>query len=291
MKFKLLGKINKNSLIIENENFESKIIFPDHKFSLNLEVGEKDLTIKSLLEKNAKVYSKEGIWSISFIDSKGDYIAQSINANLLSRLNLFQISLNGGERIYNCINYKYLGNNNINNQIKIYESEDFEAIFENMHKYGLNFSQSRQIIKDNKQTENQTTSNSLNPITYKHLFKDYIKYKYHAVTEFNKHLTERKERRIQKFLNLFFYISLVEVVAINLCTFVFFNWDVMEPITQCISYLNLITGYYFWAMTDTDYELDSMVSWMRKKRLFRNKLYDAALIEEEEIRNILIDKI
>lgn len=271
-------------MILENENYSSKIIFPDHKFSLDLHIGTDNYTLKNLLDDSQSQMTKEAVWSVVFLDSDGEIIANSVNASILTRMNFFRINVNGGERIYNCVNFKYLANNRIDKNIKVFENIDFDRITDLMNKYNLSFVTAEKLVE----LETSTNETSL---TFKALFKDYLKFKYHAVAEFNNHINEKRERRIQKFLNFFFYASFAQVLALNLCTFVFFNWDVMEPITQCISYINLIAGYYFWALTNTDYELDSMVKWLRQKRLFFRKTGDSQLLEEEDIRRVLNNKI
>ena len=95
-----------------------------------------------------------------------------------------------------------------------------------------------------------------------------------------KNLLSNKEKRTSKLLNLFFYISTAQVVTLNLLTFVFLNWDIMEPITQCLTFANIILGYYFWALTKTSLDPPSISAYFTsKKNLFRRK-YLKELSEE-----------
>ena len=64
----------------------------------------------------------------------------------------------------------------------------------------------------------------------------------------------------------------------------------MEPITQCITYINIVCGYYYWAITQNDYEMEAMIYWMRNiKAPFRRSVINSMLHEKEEIKKILDD--
>ena len=54
----------------------------------------------------------------------------------------------------------------------------------------------------------------------------------------------------------------------------------MEPITTCITYLNILCGYYYWAMTETDYEIEAMIYWIKNIDPILAKDLRAALREQ-----------
>jgi hypothetical protein len=278
------SKINRNAVILENEHYDSKIIFPDLKFDLKLNSGNKEYTIKQMLDDSRKQFQKELVMSVSFWDGEGNQIANSTATAMLARLPEFKICLDGGDRIYNCVNPYYLGNfkldKEISNHIDLDQVE--KLIFEK------NLSLNEAIKLANKNFEITPNTRKVHKIRYSSILKDYLNNKYTVLSQLHKSLQENREKRIQKFLNFFFYMCLTQTVGLNLCTFVFFNWDFMEPITTCITYLNVIFGYYFWASTSTDYEMESMVYWLRNRRGIRN-YWEYMLEERDQIKEILKD--
>jgi hypothetical protein len=272
------SKINKNAIIIQNENYHSKIIFPDLKFDLDLNMGNKDYTIKNLIEDNKKKYDKELVLTLSFWDEEGNIIAASTQTQMLLRLPIFSICVDGGDRLYKCLNPYYLGNNMLNKEILTsYKDVDLEKL-------------ERYLFNDNLETCNaiKLSTKKHETLKYSSVLKDYIRNKYNAIEDFYVNIKERREKRLQKFLNFFFYACFAQVLSLNLCTFVFFNWDFMEPITQCITYVNIITGYYFWAFTKTDYEMEEMIYWVRNRNyLSKPKLWERCLQEKDEIQQLL----
>ena len=126
------SKINRNAVIIENEHYYSKIIFPDYKFDLDLNIGNKDYTIKSMLEDSKKTFGKELVLSISFWDEEGNLIANSTQTSMLIRLPIFKICFDGGDRLYNCVNPYYLGNNKLDQEVvqssKVIDLENVEKL-------------------------------------------------------------------------------------------------------------------------------------------------------------------
>jgi hypothetical protein len=278
------SKINRNAVILENEHYDSKIIFPDLKFDLKLNSGNKEYTIKQMLDDSRKQFQKELVMSVSFWDGEGNQIANSTATAMLARLPEFKICLDGGDRIYNCVNPYYLGNvkldKEISNNIDLDQVE--KLIFEK------NLSLNEAIKLANKNFEITHDTRKVPKVRFSSILKDYLNNKYTVLSQLHKSLQENREKRIQKFLNFFFYMCLTQTVALNLCTFVFFNWDFMEPITTCITYLNVIFGYYFWASTSTDYEMESMVYWLRNRRGIRN-YWEYMLEERDQIKEILKD--
>jgi hypothetical protein len=269
-------------MMIETHNNESKIIFPDYKFDLNINIGDPNYTIKNLLEDSRKNYERDNIISIAFLDEEGNQIANTTKASMLLRLNHFLISLNWGDRIYNCVNPQFMGNNQLNTQLASNEAKiDFDKLNQLVFGQNLSFKSAAELATKESKVKHEK-------IKYSSILKDYLRSKYSAINQFYDSLQERRERRIQKFLNTFFYASLIQVAALNLCTFVFFSWDFMEPITQCITYINIVCGYYYWAFTQNDYEMEAMIYWMRSiKPWYRRSVINSMLKEKEEIKKIL----
>lgn len=233
-----------------------------------------------MLEESSKKYQKESVLTISFAEEDGTPIANSVQASMLARLSCFQIILDGGDRIYNCVNPKYLGNRYLEKEVVTSKTNfNFDKIEKLVFKENLSFQTALSIEGSKSQQPS---------VSYANILKDYLRTKYSILLEYHDSIREKRERRIQKFLNTFFYICLTQTVALNLGTFVFFNWDFMEPITTCITFLNLIAGYYFWALTNTDYEMESMVYWLKKRRfLFTISSMDRMVQEKEEIEKLI----
>jgi hypothetical protein len=190
---------------------------------------------------------------------------------------MFKIDINNGERIYNCVNPKFLGNTRIDEPICDYDYSELIRAERLSVKYDIGINK----ILDFK-------GNRANGITYEDLLKDLLRHKYTVHNQVMESYSLSKERQVGKILNIFFYLSAAQVTLLNLCTFVFFNWDIMEPITTCMTYLNMIAGYYFWAVTKTDYEMESMVKWLKTKGVAYRRF--PLLDEKEEIKKILNDK-
>ena len=53
-------------------------------------------------------------------------------------------------------------------------------------------------------------------------------------------------------------------------TYVAFSWDIMEPITACVSLSDAIAGYMFWLWTGKPWDLDSLRSYYYEKALTKN---------------------
>lgn len=263
----------------------SKIVFPDFKLDLDLHVYNPSYTIKSLINDSINKFGKEKVINIEFLDSDGLKFSESVKTHLLTRLSHFQISLNFGERIYHCVNPKYLGNENLDRSAgRSFDKQFFEKVEKMMFKEDLTFCESMDISKKIFNLKNPRRN-----VTYTSIFRDFLNSKYKAVEEFNISLRQQREKRIQKLLNFFFYLCFTQTLALNLCTFIFFNWDVMEPITTCITYLNMIVGYYYWAVTNNHYEMESMILWLRNKQSIMQKRYmtDVLLEEKKEIERML----
>jgi hypothetical protein len=176
-----------------------------------------------------------------------------------------------------------MGNRVLDREIAInYSTVDFDHIEKRIFKENLTFQTALNI------TQHNIKHNVEEKVTYLSILKDYVNSKYSIVNKLHLSLREKRERRIQKMLNLFFYICLAQVTTLNMCTFVFFNWDIMEPITTCITYCNIVAGFYFWASTSVDYEIESMLVWLRTRKFInRPPLMDSLMKENEEIKNLI----
>ena len=72
--------------------------------------------------------------------------------------------------------------------------------------------------------------------------------------------------------NFYFYLTLIQTIVLNSCVFIFFSWDIMEPITQCITYMNAIAGYYYWCLSNGgDYEISSIINFLKNRTLFSRR--------------------
>ena len=92
-----------------------------------------------------------------------------------------------------------------------------------------------------------------------------------------------KDKRVWKFLNFYFYLTLIQTTVLNSWVFIFFSWDIMEPIIQCFTYMNAIAGYYYWCLSNGgDYEISSIINFLKNKILFSSSI-NKALKGKQEI--------
>jgi len=68
----------------------------------------------------------------------------------------------------------------------------------------------------------------------------------------------------------FFFISAI-FFGLAQCVWVFFNWDIVEPITYFVGLTTLIGGYSFFLATNTDYSYPAWRERLANKK--RRKLY------------------
>jgi hypothetical protein len=283
----LQSQINKNALLIQTSNYTPRIIFPEYKFSLNLDISKEDYTIKNMLDDTRKIYNQEFVLSLSFFDEEGEFIANSVQVKMLTKLPSFKICVDGGDKIFNCLNQTWIGQKSVD--FTIHESQltekNLELIEKLMFENNFSFKVAQNIVLQNN---NFSSKISKRQPTFREIINDYLENKYINLKKYTESLAQRREQRIQKGLNFFFYMCFAQVATLNLCTFVFFSWDFMEPVTQCITYLNIIFGYYFWAITNEDYEMESMIEWMRSRKfLTKPALWRQLLIEKEDIEKLL----
>lgn len=280
------SSINKNALLVENSECYTKIIFPDFKFSLIIDLS-REQTIKQMIEEARKLYNKEWVLSISFYDSQGELIANSVQARMLTRLPNFNICIDGGEKLINCINTTWSSGKSLDQTLDqtIFTEKNLDIIEKLMFENNFSFKTAQNYVLGHigsmRKKEKDVYNLNTGSLTYREIFKDYLRSKYVSLNLYTDSLLDRRERRIRNFLNLFFYMSLFQVTTLNLCTFVFFSWDYMEPITQCITYLNIIIGYYFWAITDEDYEMESMINWAKNREFFTKPIIFKEMTKEK----------
>jgi hypothetical protein len=245
------------------------------KHSINLHIHDENLTISQLIEKSQKKLEKESILTHSFLDCDGIEIAGATKASMLFRLNKFKISLNRGEKVYTCYNFNYLANQRLSQSAEIIPNEFYDKVERDISLYKIPFYVSY-IANKNSNAYKEMFNRKSNNLTYKDIFDNIMNNKYFPLQTFHLRNEVDKDRRVYKALNLFFYLTLSQTILMNLCVFVFFNWDIMEPITQCITYLNIICGYYFWAYSNGgDYEISSMIAWLKSRRVFFRGLHQA----------------
>lgn len=282
--FFCLVNIHKNALMFENDSSEIKIIFPDMKASIILDLSDENLTLSSLVEKNSKFLEKDSVLTHSYLDSDGLEISGNTKASLLFRLDHFKISINRGERVYTCYNFNYLANKKLTQSTDTLPNEFYSLIEKDMKKNKVPFHISYLIKKHSKAYKSLTTSNT-GKIIFTHLFENILNFKYYPMQSFQKKLEIDKDRRVYKMLNLFFYATLSQTILLNLCVFVFFNWDIMEPITQLITYINIICGYYYWAYSNGgDYEISFITAWLKTRTLFFKSL-KTSIDEKKDVEN------
>jgi hypothetical protein len=269
------------------------------KNSINLQLHDENLTVSQLIEKSQKKLEKESILTHSYLDYDGVEISGATRASMLFRLDKFKISLNRGEKVYTCYNFNYLANQRLNQSPEAIPNEFYEKVERDIRFNKIPFHLSYIVNRNSNAfknffnkgnaivNNNINNNNKNNYLTFKEIFDNILNNKYFPLQTFHLKNEVEKDRRVWKALNLFFYLTVTQTVVMNLCVFVFFNWDIMEPITQCFTYLNLICGYYYWAYSNGgDYEMSSMVAWMKSRNIFFRSLHQA-YAEKAEIENFV----
>lgn len=284
--FDLLGKY---AVLLEIKESNHQIIFPDIKLSVRIKPNQ---TIKELVSEYKKEGEKDNLLGFTLLDETGVPLAQSINAFNLLRLPKFIVSIDNGEKSYTCLNMNYLGNTSLDKDIKDLDNsiyEDFEGIsnskIDNINRLILskNFS-----FNDCLERENKLVSN-IEKITFRDLLNSIYENKYVVMLDLKESLVAKRERRFSKLINAFFYLATIQIVSLNLLTFVFLNWDVMEPITQCLTFCNLIVGYYFWAFTKSSLDPPSIMNFITAKNLRITTRFLNRLEEERDNIKYLLD--
>lgn len=271
--------LSRYAIIIELSESKPQIIFPDKKVSVIFDLSNPNMTVQDLINDYRKRSEKDNILGCMFTDTEGIPIANHSKAALLARLPSFKIMIDNGEKIYDCINANYLGNTNLDTAVSHYHVKtDIKKLNQLTIENNLTF---QDALKRNiNQNENQ--------LTYRHILQSIYDNKYMQLNEIEGSILTDKKTRASKILNLFYYITLTQVVTLNLFTFVFLNWDIMEPIKQCLTFANLIVGYYFWAFTQTSLDPPSFLSYFTSKsRLHRKRVLKQLSIEREQIKELL----
>ena len=62
-----------------------------------------------------------------------------------------------------------------------------------------------------------------------------------------------------------------------------FSWDILEPITACVSLSDAIAGYMFWIWSGRPWDLDSLRSFYYERELQKSK--NVGLREEHKVLN------
>ena len=220
---------------------------------------------------------------MTFLDEEGMEISQSCDSRLLVRLNSFQISLNGGEKYYKCFNINYLANDNLQEKPIIDENRNWHEIEKLMRKNRLSLREAMLFSEIQRTNRDEIPKANSYSFSYESLVNKFLCDKYSVLKEFVMTIEMNRKIRINKYLNLFFYLSLSQNVFLNLCTFVFFSWDVMEPITTCISYANIVIGLLYWSFTSCDYQMDEMIHWMQSKNILHKRVTNSSILENKEL--------
>jgi hypothetical protein len=158
---------------------------------------------------------------------------------------------------------------NISNSYFLACKDKFKINFDNGEKIYTVVNASNSYIENNNQ---QLVSN----------IADYIlNHKFIYINEMNSTIMTKRSNNFSKYLSMLFKMTLLQVLTLNACTFVFFNWDIMEPITQCLTFANLIFAYYFWTFTKNESKPESVYQfYMSKNQLLKKKQY-ASLLDEK----------
>ena len=71
-------------------------------------------------------------------------------------------------------------------------------------------------------------------------------------------------------------------------TYVAFSWDIMEPITACVTLTDAIAGYFFWLWSGKPWDLDSLRSFYYEREL--NKVLKKHRINKREYEMLVASK-
>lgn len=270
----LISIVNKFAVLKENKDFSKRIVFSDLKFSLEISENQ---TLSDLASSHRKKSELDGILTMTFLDEDDIPIASNTKSTMLLRLPSFKISMDS-DRLYHCYNLNYMGNRSLDVQIK-----------RPHEKPGLD----RLVIEEDLSYRDAfDLQHRQEPgLTFRDLLNEILYSKYHSINELESQAARTRENRLNRLLNFFFYMTFVQVLSLNLCTFVFFNWDIMEPITACLTFSNLICGYYFWVFTKCDYDPESILNYLRERTNVRRRVYRELIDERREIDELLNERI
>ena len=62
-------------------------------------------------------------------------------------------------------------------------------------------------------------------------------------------------------------IMMAQFMAVQYGTYVAFSWDIMEPITCCMTLFDSILLYYFWLLTGKPWGLDGLRAYFYERQL------------------------
>jgi len=111
-----------------------------------------------------------------------------------------------------------------------------------------------------------------------------------------KRLIEKQSRRKANALLFLGSSVLISEFALITCgTYMFFSWDVMEPISYMVLYANFWAGFFFYALRKRSLELESVQDILTqvfsrrayRKKGFDIKRYEELVLEIEELRQIV----
>lgn len=82
------------------------------------------------------------------------------------------------------------------------------------------------------------------------------------------------------------FVSIIatQFALVQYGTYVAFSWDIMEPITACISLSDAICGYYFWLWAKKPWDLSSLRSHFYERELNKKRFRDRKREYDELMR-------
>jgi len=238
-----------------------------------------------MIDDHRKKFEKERVMTLKLLDEEGIDISNCTETTILSKLDHFYVSINQGEKIYKCINLTYLGNKNLGRTSEAdFSFNELQNAYQNKCLSITDASISLELKAELFQKKSLNKSISKANSKLYTLLDSFIKNKFLNFSDYLEYYNRNKDIRIIKITNLFFYITLTQVVTLNLATFVFFSWDILEPMITLLTWCNLIVGYNYWVFTESDYEIESMIKWLRDFRILDKNM----IAKRSESRNELV---
>lgn len=121
--------------------------------------------------------------------------------------------------------------------------------------------------------------------------KDILLQQLHLVDEALKPLhgsieNAKEKAHVKSLLSGLSFVGIIgaQFVAVQYGTYVAFSWDIMEPITACISLIDAICGYYFWIWSKNSWNLDSIRSYFYERNLQKKQFRERKREYDQLIR-------
>lgn len=284
---KTISAHSKYALLLELQNNIPIILFPDRKSSIKFSFNEKTETIQTFLDKFKSNHDHDSTFGCYFASFDNIPFANSCQAKDLLLLPRFKIIFDNGEKQYDCLNVNYLGNTCIDKSIDDLDNEyDIDKVnrlvIEEEYKFTDALEYSKLSLKKGSSDEHS------HGISYRDILKSIYNNKYLLIDDlvYSKRLL--RNQKYSRLFNLFFYLASIQVLSINVFTFILLNWDIMEPVTQCLTFGNIIFGYYFWAFTKTSFDPPCLSEYFSKDKKFLRKEYNQMIEEKELVYKLLV---